>query len=76
MINLPTIDMTGTGQNIGLSSRRYWVQVPWGLLWRLRLKVRMPASQAGNDGFKPHRSYCQTFKVYMFQIHFCMLVNI
>ena len=24
----------------------------------LGLKVRTPAFQAGNDGFKPHRSYC------------------
>ena len=31
---------------------------PWGSLWLLSLKVRTPASQAGNDGFKPHRSYC------------------
>ena len=31
---------------------------PWGSLWLLGLKVRTPASQAGNDGFKPHRSYC------------------
>ncbi len=46
------------GQDTGLSSRRYWVQVPWGSLWLLSLKVRTPASQAGNDGFKPHRSYC------------------
>ena len=46
------------GQDTGLSSRRYWVQVPWGSLWLLGLKVRTPASQAGNDGFKPHRSYC------------------
>ena len=46
------------GQDTGLSSRRYWVQVPWGSLRLLSLKVRTPASQAGNDGFKPHRSYC------------------
>ncbi len=46
------------GQDTGLSSRRYWVQVPWGSLWLLSLKARTPASQAGNDGFKPHRSYC------------------
>ena len=31
---------------------------PWGSLWLLSLKVRTPVSQAGNDGFKPHRSYC------------------
>ena len=46
------------GQDTGLSSRRYWVQVPWGSLWLLSLKVRTPASQAGDDGFEPHRSYC------------------
>ena len=39
------------GQDTGLSSRRYWVQVPWGSLRLLSLKVRTPASQAGNDGF-------------------------
>ena len=27
---------------------------PWGSLWLLSLKVRTLASQAGNDGFKPH----------------------
>ena len=41
-----------------MPAARYWVQVPWGSLWLLSLKVRTPASQAGNDGFKPHRSYC------------------
>ena len=46
------------GQDTGLSSRRYWVQVPWGSLWLLSLKVRTPASQAGDDGFEPRRSYC------------------
>ena len=46
------------GQDTGLSSRRYWVQVPWGSLRLLSLKVRTPASQAGNDGFKSRRSYC------------------
>ncbi len=40
------------GQDTGLSSRRYWVQVPWGSLRLLSLKVRTPASQAGNDGFE------------------------
>ena len=42
----------------GLSSRRYWVQVPWGSLRLLSLKVRTPASQAGDVGFKSRRSYC------------------
>ena len=46
------------GQDTGLSSRRYWVQVPWGSLRLLSLKVRTPASQAGDDGFEPRRSYC------------------
>ncbi len=46
------------GQDTGLSSRRYWVQVPWGSLWLLSLKVRTPASQAGDDGFESRRSYC------------------
>ena len=46
------------GQDTGLSSRRYWVQVPWGSSWLLSLKVRTPASQAGNVGFKSRRSYC------------------
>ena len=45
------------GQDTGLSSRRYWVQVPWGSLRLLSLKVRTPASQAGNDGFESRRSY-------------------
>ena len=40
------------GQDTGLSSRRYWVRVPWGLLRLLSLKVRTSAPQAGNDGFK------------------------
>ena len=46
------------GQDTGLSSRRYWVQVPWGSLRLLSLKVRTPASQAGDVGFKSRRSYC------------------
>ena len=40
------------GQDTGLSSRRYWVRAPWGLLRLLSLKVRTSAPQAGNDGFK------------------------
>ena len=36
----------------GLSSRRYWVRAPWGSLRLLSLKVRTPAPQAGDDGFK------------------------
>ena len=28
------------------------------IIWLLSLKVRTPASQAGNDGFKSRRSYC------------------
>ena len=28
------------------------------IIWLLSLKVRKPASQAGNDGFKSRRSYC------------------
>ncbi len=39
-------------------SRKYWVQVPWGSLWLLGLKVRTPVSQAGDVGFKSRRSYC------------------
>lgn len=35
-----------------------WVQVPRGSLWLLSLKVRTSVSQAGDDGFKPYRSYC------------------
>ena len=46
------------GQDTGLSSRRYWVRAPWGSSRLLSLKVRTPASQTGNDGFKPRRSYC------------------
>ena len=30
----------------------------WRSLWLLSLKVRTPASQAGDDGFEPRRSYC------------------
>ena len=45
------------GKDTGLSSRRYWVQVPWELLWPLRLMVRTSASQAGNAGFKSRRGY-------------------
>ena len=45
------------GQDTGLSSRKYWVQVPWGSLRLFSLKVRTPASQAGNDGFESRRSY-------------------
>ncbi len=40
------------GQDTGLSSRRYWVRAPWGSSRLLSLKVRTPASQAGNDEFK------------------------
>ena len=45
------------GKDTGLSSRRYWVQVPWELLWPLRLMVRTSASQAGNAGFKSRRGH-------------------
>ena len=56
---MPAVRSPGLkGQDTGLSSRRYWVQVPWGSLWLLSLKVRTPASQAGDDGFEPRRSYC------------------
>lgn len=39
-------------------ARKCRVQVPRESLWLLSLKARTPASQAGNVGFKSHRSYC------------------